>query len=187
MTRITETTFYIENLSNNTVLASKDDDETVIEQSMGECQDNWIRWEVGISTKDDYATLVNVETKKLLSADSANILQMKNSLKIGFFLVQRKNQARTELWAKAISRKDNKTGELWMPSKNSFLCGHHFISGKPTEQPGSADYIPSVFTTDHISKPKTQNDQNRFERVQKRRESLDKDNEKTQIPNPEVN
>ena len=189
MTRITETAFYIENLSNKTVLASKnDDDETVIEQSIDESQDRWIKWEVGTSTKDDYATLCNVETKKLLSADSANILLMKDSLKVGFFLVQRKNQARTELWAKAISRKDNKTGQLWMPSKNSFLCGHHFISGKPTEQPGSADYVPSIFTTGHISKPKTQNDQDRFERVQRRRESLDKDNNgKTQTPDPEVN
>ena len=115
------------------------------------------------------------------------LLSLLDSLKVGFFLVKRKNQARTLLWAKAISRKDTKTGELWMPSNNSFLCGHHFISGKPTEQPGSADYVPTIFTTGHISKPKTQNDQNRFERLQKRRESLDKDNEKTQTPNPEAN
>ena len=76
MTRITENTFYIENLSNNTVLASKDD-ETVIEQSIDESQDRWIKWEVGMSTKDDYATLRNVESKKLLSAASANNLLMK--------------------------------------------------------------------------------------------------------------
>ena len=85
MTKITETTFYIENLSNNTVLAFKDD-ETVVEQSKGECQDSWIKWEVGTSTKDDYATLRNVESKKLLSAASANNLLMKGMPKLDMLI-----------------------------------------------------------------------------------------------------
>ena len=76
MTRITETTFYIENLTNNTVLASKDD-ETVIEQSIGERDEKWIKWEVGITSNDDYVTLSNVESKKLLTAFSANNLLLK--------------------------------------------------------------------------------------------------------------
>ena len=87
MTKITETTFYIENLSNNTVLASKnDDEETVIEQSIDECQDRWIKWEVGTSTKDDYATLRNVESKKFLSAASANNLLMKGMPKLDMLI-----------------------------------------------------------------------------------------------------
>ena len=85
MTRITETTFYIENLSNKSVLAYKND-ETVIEQSIDECKDRWIKWEVGTSTKDDYATLRNVESKKLLSASSANNLLMKGMPKLDMLI-----------------------------------------------------------------------------------------------------
>ena len=55
-----------------------------------------------------------------------------------------------------------------MPTKHSLLCAKHFVSGQPTKDPGSADFIPSLFPTKHITNPKTEEDQNRFERVNKR-------------------
>jgi hypothetical protein len=88
-------------------------------------------------------------------------------LKIGFFVVQRKDSERTIKWALAINRK-NTNDSLWMPSKHSLLCGHHFVSGQPTDDPRSVDFIPSQFPTNHITNPKTEKDQDRFERVNKR-------------------
>ena len=95
-------------------------------------------------------------------------------LKIGFFVVQRKDTERTRKWALAISRQ-NPNGSLWMPSKHSLLCGRHFVSGEPTDDPRSVDFIPSVFPTNHITKPKTEQDQDRFERVNKRQTSQEND------------
>ena len=60
-----------------------------------------------------------------------------------------------------------------MPSKSSYICGNHFLSGRPTDPPESADYIPSQFPTNHITKPKTEKDQKRFQRAQKRQEKVD--------------
>ena len=91
-------------------------------------------------------------------------------LKIGFFVVQRKDSERTRKWALAISRQ-NANGSLWMPSKHSLLCGHHFVSGQPTDDPRSVDFIPSLFPTNHITNPKTEKDQDRFERVNNRQTS----------------
>ena len=60
----------------------------------------------------------------------------------GFFKVKRANEKRTLDWAKAIDRK-NQFGGLWMPSKSTIICANHFLDGKPSDDSGSPDYIPS--------------------------------------------
>lgn len=85
--------------------------------------------------------------------------------------VQRlKSEERTLAWAKAINRK-NKDGSLWMPTKHSLICGNHFLSGRPSNNPNSPDFVPSLFTSEEQKKrqkPKTVQDQNRFIRAQRR-------------------
>ena len=44
---------------------------------------------------------------------------------------KRKDATLTKTWTKAIDRK-NKDGSNWMPSKNHFICGKHFFSGRPS-------------------------------------------------------
>ena len=63
----------------------------------------------------------------------------------------------------------------------SLLCGNHFVSGKPTDDPGSVDFVPSLFPTNHITNPKTQKDQDRFERVKKRQTSNDTNDDLEQV------
>ena len=85
--------------------------------------------------------------------------------KIGFFKVKRANEKRTLDWAIAIDRK-NQFGGLWMPSKSSFICANHFLDGKPSDDSGSPDYIPSKNMPS--KKPKTEKDKKRFERLANR-------------------
>ena len=47
------------------------------------------------------------------------------------FKAKRKDATLTKTWTKAIDRK-NKDGSNWMPSKNHFICGKHFFSGRPS-------------------------------------------------------
>ena len=47
------------------------------------------------------------------------------------FKAKRKDATLTKAWTKAIDRK-NKDGSNWMPSKNHFICGKHFFSGRPS-------------------------------------------------------
>ena len=42
-------------------------------------------------------------------------------------------------WIVALRRKN------WTPTKNSWLCSEHFISGKKSEEPLCPDFVPSVF------------------------------------------
>ena len=85
--------------------------------------------------------------------------------KIGFFKVKRANEKRTLDWAIAIDRK-NQIGGLWMPSKSSFICANHFLDGKPSDDSGSPDYVPSKNMPS--KKPKTEKDKKRFQRVANR-------------------
>ena len=50
----------------------------------------------------------------------------------------------TNQWLKAIGRK-NKDGSEWIPNNNSLICTLHFVSGKPSNDPGSLDFVPSQF------------------------------------------
>ena len=91
--------------------------------------------------------------------------------KLSFFKVKRANEQRTIAWAKAINRK-NQFGGLWMPSKNSFICGKHFLDGKPSDDSGSPDFVPSKWPPPKKSslakKPKTEKDKQRFQRLANR-------------------
>ncbi|XP_076083481.1 uncharacterized protein LOC143054364 [Mytilus galloprovincialis] len=55
-----------------------------------------------------------------------------------------KDKNRCSLWIAALKR-DNPDGSQWEPTKNSVLCGEHFISGKPCDDQTHPDYIPTVF------------------------------------------
>ena len=46
---------------------------------------------------------------------------------------------RLQVWIRAIKRKD------WQPNQHSMVCSLHFISGKPSTDMGSPDYVPSIF------------------------------------------
>ena len=97
--------------------------------------------------------------------------------KIGFFKAKRADEKRTEDWAKAISRK-NQFGGLWMPSNCSFICANHFLSGKPSNDSGNPDWIPSLKLNQSeksslAKKPKTEKDQKRFQRFASRAQKDD--------------
>ena len=53
--------------------------------------------------------------------------------------VSHREEARLQAWIRAIKRKD------WQPNQHSMVCSLHFISGKPSTDMGSPDYVPSIF------------------------------------------
>ena len=95
----------------------------------------------------------------------ADCRSRKGREKIGFFKVKRANEKRTLDWAKAIDRK-NQFGGLWMPSKSTIICANHFLDGKPSDDSGHPDYIPSKNLPS--KKPKTEQDKKRFQRLANR-------------------
>ncbi|XP_073687189.1 uncharacterized protein [Garra rufa] len=48
-----------------------------------------------------------------------------------------RNKIQRDAWITAVKR------EGWIPTSNSRICSTHFISGKPSDDPLSPDYIPS--------------------------------------------
>ena len=64
-----------------------------------------------------------------------------------------KDENKCALWLTAL-KKNNPGGTVWMPTKNSVLCGAHFISGKPSNNSKHPDYAPSMFA--HTSTATTQ-------------------------------
>jgi hypothetical protein len=62
----------------------------------------------------------------------------------------------------------NPDGTPWKPTKNSRICGDHFVSGKFSIESNHPDYVPSLFNDNRIfrkPKPKTKRDLARYERV----------------------
>ena len=105
------------------------------------------------------------------ACDSRKGDSRKGREKLSFFKVKRADDQRTLAWATAINRK-NQFGGLWMPSKNTFICGKHFLDGKPSNDSGSPDFIPSKWPLPAKSslakKPKTEQDKKRFQRLANR-------------------
>lgn len=66
--------------------------------------------------------------------------------KPGFYRLPNNDPELRKKWIHACKRK-NKDGTDWNPtSKNVYICGKHFIGGKPRkDDPMHPDYIPSVF------------------------------------------
>ena len=62
----------------------------------------------------------------------------------------------------------NPDGTPWKPTKNSRICGDHFVSGQFSIESNHPDYVPSLFNDDRKfrkPKPKTKRDLARYERV----------------------
>ena len=62
----------------------------------------------------------------------------------------------------------NPDGTPWKPTKNSRICGDHFVSGQFSIESNHPDYVPSIFDDNRTfqkPKPKTKRDLARYERV----------------------
>ena len=71
------------------------------------------------------------------------------------------NVERKRRWIAAVRR------ENWMPSKYSWICSQHFMTGKKSNNPLAPNYVPSVF--EHVDSPvkrRLENKACQFERRQ---------------------
>lgn len=62
-------------------------------------------------------------------------------------------------------RRKNPDGTDWEPSKNSRICGEHFVNGAPSDDKSDPDFIPTWFPKRYQKKPKTKQDFERRQRV----------------------
>ena len=62
---------------------------------------------------------------------------------LSFNRVMRANKELTNRWVKAINR-TNHDGQSWYPSKNSMICGRHFVTGTRSLIHDHVDYVPSI-------------------------------------------
>ena len=81
-----------------------------------------------------------------------------------FYNVIRKDLAQTALWIDAIRRK-NLDGTDWKPTKQSVICGAHFVTGRFSKEVNSPDYCPKQFPKEYRTQSKTEDDIARHERV----------------------
>ena len=76
----------------------------------------------------------------------------------------RRDVAQTSMWIDKI-RRMNKDGSDWKPNKNTIICGAHFIKETASKETNNPDYCPSIFPDHYKTKPKTEIDVARHERV----------------------
>ena len=89
--------------------------------------------------------------------------------------MRKKDKLQTDAWVRAIRRqKPDKHKSLWTPSQWTVICGNHFISKEPSNNPNSPDYIPSQFET-HTPVTANTDNSNRFDRLQNRNENKNDD------------
>lgn len=55
------------------------------------------------------------------------------------------NRRKRAAWIKAISRKN------WVPKEWDVVCGRHFVTGWPSDDPENVDYRPTLFMKGHVS------------------------------------
>ena len=88
--------------------------------------------------------------------------------KPGFYRFPNKDIERRKKWVAACKRK-NSDGSPWNPSgKNVYICGEHFIYGKPSKDPNHPDYLPSKFVFVSRIEQKSELKLKRLERATKR-------------------
>ncbi|CAB4068479.1 unnamed protein product [Lepeophtheirus salmonis] len=91
---------------------------------------------------------------------------------VRFSSFPKRNPEQTELWRKAINRK-NPDGSEWYPGPYAVICGFHFICNEPSNHQNHPDYIPTLFPTKTSrQKVKTEADVKRYQRIRKRAQLL---------------
>ncbi len=85
---------------------------------------------------------------------------------IKFFKFPSRDQEQRQKWISAVKRVDV-DGKPWAPKEYTRICSAHFYSGNWSRTRGHPDYVPSIFPTHHIQ-PKSKQDEDRFERREKR-------------------
>ena len=48
------------------------------------------------------------------------------------FPTEKKNPEKLSNWKQLLNRQELEGGGLWEPSKDSHICGRHFVDGEPT-------------------------------------------------------
>ena len=61
-----------------------------------------------------------------------------------FFRVMKSDQTISDKWIEAINRKISDENQ-WQPSKNSRICGKHFIGGAPSKNSGDPNSVPTLY------------------------------------------
>ena len=79
---------------------------------------------------------------------------------IGFFSIPAKEEKRKQ-WIHAISR------EGWKAKPSDRICGKHFVSGSPSDDPNDVDFVPTIFNDSKKRKDPVVNKE-RKERAAKR-------------------
>ena len=108
--------------------------------------------------------------------------------KPGFFRFPNgeKNEELRKKWVAACKRK-NADGTPWNPvGKNVYICGDHFISGKPNRKdPLHPDYVPSLFTfSNQQSDQAKESKVKRYENL-KRRKIMAEVSQQVQVDSPD--
>ena len=62
---------------------------------------------------------------------------------VGFFQFP-VDPRKKELWIRAISQVEA-SGRKWEPSVHNRICGVHFVSGRPSKDESTIDYMPTIF------------------------------------------
>ena len=62
-------------------------------------------------------------------------------------------------------RRINPDGSQWRPKPYTIICGDHFVTGEASKEHGHPDYVPSKFTAEQRTKPRTEEDLARYQRV----------------------
>ena len=79
-----------------------------------------------------------------------------------------KDKEKKDRWERAVNRTvEGKPHILWRASPYDAICSEHFINGKRSNNPKSASFIPSIFST-HTPKERTEKDLAREKRLEER-------------------
>ncbi|XP_070546136.1 uncharacterized protein [Ptychodera flava] len=97
-----------------------------------------------IDCRTTYSELQFYEGNKSDHCCVFNCTNQRDKVNISFHWFPKKPEDRRRAWIRVVNRKD-RNGRQWKPSHNSRVCGSHFVTGKPSPDRNSPDYVPSIF------------------------------------------